>query len=306
MADIVLTQPTAYIYNGYRLPELAILDIYPYAIIFKRGVTKYEALCSASAITITTNDDGEYLLTLTNPYCFCNYDSKNDTNWRYGSVYTSSTNYIITNYKNPMWSTHKITYPDGTVYTAASSKPSALYEGNTTVEDFAIDLYSWTIGLTFGLVDGLGFIDNNMYEEDNYVAPPEPTPIAYTYNGMKLSQLPDWDKETYPYVMLSWSNGSYIKFAYLYIFSEPHHLTVANSDGIMAVGVQSGETYLQSYISILGGGAELCEKTFSTPTLKTATSTSRFTTSPDWSNYDILNSDGTVYLLASDIEPVYE
>ena len=53
------------------------------------------------------------------------------------------------------------------------------------------------------------------------------------------------------------------------------------------------------------GSFELCERTFPTPTLKTATETTRFTSTPDWANYDILNNDGSAYLFASEPIPIY-
>lgn len=116
--------------------------------------------------------------------------------------------------------------------------------------------------------------------------------MNYLYNGIELPELPEWDKETYPYVFMYVINylGKYL--ATLYCFSEPHHLTVPNDKGVYAIGVFLGEKYLT------GGFSELTEETGTDP------NGHRITTSPHWANYDILNNDGTLYLAASDPIPV--
>lgn len=160
----ILKEPTAYIYNGCRLPILDFLDQYPYVLICKKNVFQYELYCAPFPITIETDDKGAYLLVREAPHCI-KYYTQYDKTWRQTYEYTSRSRTYMSSLGAPVWSNHKITYPNGTVYISASNEASELYEGYTEEDNDGIDLYSWTVGLVFGLSDNLSLIENSMFEE---------------------------------------------------------------------------------------------------------------------------------------------
>lgn len=145
------------------------------------------------------------------------------------------------------------------------------------------DLQSFLTGLAMALVSRGQF--------------PKPTaePVAFLYNGVRLPRLPV--VEGYPHIVMRFAGGV---MAYFYAFSEPHHMTMTNSDGSKCVGVTAGETYV--YARCRQGG----DSSFSTPEEIVADNDIFFASVLNWSNYDVLNEDGTIYLAASEPIPVYE
>lgn len=123
----------------------------------------------------------------------------------------------------------------------------------------------------------------------------EKQPIAYLFNGVQLPPLPDWDKETYPYAVIhsAVSGGGY----YLYLHSDTPSVHVESSAGELWYGTPNATTISMhvypsfetewKYQLTYGGASAMLKQVV-------------------WANHDILNSDGSVYLSASDPIPVYE
>ena len=292
--SIVLTKPTACIYNGCRLPVLDFLDKYPYVLICKENVSEYELYCSSSPITIEADDDGDYLLVREAPHCI-KYYTQYDKTWRLTSEYTSRSSHYISSLGAPIWSSHKIAYPNGTVYISASNEPLALYEGYTEEDDDGIDLYSFTVGLVFGLSDDLSLIENSMFEDDDYV-PPAREPVAYLYNGVKLPPLPEWDKEAYPFALII--KGVDEENYWIYASAEKAYY----ADG-------GPITYDLPCVRFYYYPELFPEKDYWTSMTLGEENPYRFGGlfyDMIWSNHGILRSDGSVYFAATEPVPVYE
>lgn len=125
------------------------------------------------------------------------------------------------------------------------------------------------------------------------------------FNGKKLWKLPYWDTDEFPYVCLS-GTGFFLS---MYCFSEPHHNIIEYNGTNPCVGVEAGETYLESRIMYV----DITNTQLPTPEEITATAQNRFFQADVynsdtilWANYDILDKDGNVVLAASEPIPVYE
>lgn len=106
-------------------------------------------------------------------------------------------------------------------------------------------------------------------------------PVAYLYNGVRLPKLPEWDKTAYPYAVLYETDTSY----YLYCFAEAKQATLTGGVSCWGYGCAFG----------LSDGVW---------NPRTALLTGSYTTF--WANYDVYDSDGTLYMSASEPVPVYE
>lgn len=107
----------------------------------------------------------------------------------------------------------------------------------------------------------------------------------YLYNGVELPALPEWDKETYPYAVI-WiafvTNAIYLDILKEFDFSSAGILHTTKEDSLFALC--SGDSWSE---------------------FKASTSDSQIVGSQiKWTNTDILNEDGSVYLAASDPIPV--
>ena len=108
--------------------------------------------------------------------------------------------------------------------------------------------------------------------------------MYYLYNGAELPVLPEWDKQTYPYAVIAKATGSH---RYLFMCVErPYY------DGSK---VQLGSSVLFSNFYAKGTG-----EVWSEPKETTITEYSGIF----WTNTDILNSDGTIYLATSEPIPI--
>jgi hypothetical protein len=106
-------------------------------------------------------------------------------------------------------------------------------------------------------------------------------PIAYSYNGVILPALPEWDREMYPYAVIGLLDGVY-------------HLTYHYT----TFAVYDDGTY---YIPGSGTSAYALtdgEWVFTHLWLKSLTAV--------WANYDMQTDGGTLVLAASEPTPVYE
>lgn len=122
-------------------------------------------------------------------------------------------------------------------------------------------------------------------------------PVAYLYNGVKLPPLPEWDKTKYPYAYIALHTGR--QYARLVCMSvEPVTTSSGSSEYTGANPRGEDIEYLVAEVRVTD--ASWWELT-------------RLTGTPNcdlerllWTNYDVLRTDGTVYLFASDPIPVYE
>lgn len=131
-----------------------------------------------------------------------------------------------------------------------------------------------------------------------YLAASDPIPIYnepvnYLYNGVKLPKLPEWDREVYPYAYIT--VGAVTKKYSLILFSEIEY--GANSNGYYSLNIPAGA----------GMTCSRSSDQWEEPTLLTESKTITIPNSAwIWANFDVLNSDETVYLSASEPVPIYE
>lgn len=112
-----------------------------------------------------------------------------------------------------------------------------------------------------------------------------------TYNGVELPELPEWDKETYPYAVIV--TQTFIYFPYhLIVSTKPMTCDMTNSLVYMS-GVDKHSSYSTEAVA----WDELESATNDMDDFATSTIV--------WANHDILNKDGTVYLAASDPVTTY-
>ena len=114
----------------------------------------------------------------------------------------------------------------------------------------------------------------------------------YLYNGVRLPALPDWDKERYPY-------------AFIYI------VTLDGTTGVHTLVVSSSSVMYYDGNGIICPSANVGQRyTVSGEAWATAARSDDFYIQRDnliytvWSNFDVLNADGSVYVAAS--EPVHD
>lgn len=105
-------------------------------------------------------------------------------------------------------------------------------------------------------------------------------PVAYLYNGVRLPGLPEWDKEMYPFAYIGRNSSG---TCYLWCDDE---VKIASVDGQIL------------FLSALGFVAKDGKWESSTAAGVGATIV--------WSNVDVYDVDGTLYLTASEPVPVYE
>ena len=118
---------------------------------------------------------------------------------------------------------------------------------------------------------------------------PSGTIVGYSYNGVTLPALPEWDKETYPYAYIGHPGTT-----------SPNTDTYRLAFAKVALSVTVGDGY--AYVSALNTiEYDLVDGVW------TEASYTLYSANPIWSNTDILSkADSTVYLAASEPVPVYE
>lgn len=151
--------------------------------------------------------------------------------------------------------------------------------------------------------------DRKAFEEGMILAlvsPPLPhvakkEPIAYSYNGVRLPGLPEWDKEAYPYAFIRCTNiGSFsedTKQVRLLILSEmptsDYNVTFEEAYDCYLTEEAATEAGYDTY-------GKWIEKNFSSQT------GSYLTLQVFWSNFDFFKTDGTLVVAAFEPIPVYE
>lgn len=117
-------------------------------------------------------------------------------------------------------------------------------------------------------------------------------PVAYSYNGVVLPKLPS-EILSQPNIFIGNVDAAAVAFG----FSGTPETWV--SSYVHFVGTKEAGNKVRAQLSSDGTGWEVVENvtdvTFSYPK-----------SSVHWANYDILNTDGTVYLAGSEPVPVYE
>lgn len=114
----------------------------------------------------------------------------------------------------------------------------------------------------------------------------------YLYNGVELPALPEWDATTFPYAtIMPTTSGFYsVRFTAATVFYN-------NSVGNISINDIDADL---RYIYYEFNGSEWVGD----GTVKELSIAFTSSSGATWSNYDILNEDGSVYLAASDPVPV--
>jgi hypothetical protein len=147
-----------------------------------------------------------------------------------------------------------------------------------------LDLKSWLTGCILGVCG----------KPLPIVAKKEPT--AYSYNGVVLPKLPEWDKTEYPYAFIA-DNKSGAVYT-LYVSTE---LWVDRGySGIWHGGSSTAGNAIAFHINDDGSGWQDGKDISSTQ------SSGGLGSPPIWTNVDMYYKDGTLSLEASDPIPVYE
>lgn len=117
----------------------------------------------------------------------------------------------------------------------------------------------------------------------------------YLYNGIELPPLPEWDKTTYPYAYI-YRIMPLSRWCYkLHLTTEPFYGTDINGD--YCIGRHAGDITYKFY----EGDAAWDTEPTTYPNDGVVVSLNE---NLIWSDFDILNTDGSVYLAASDPVPV--
>ena len=121
---------------------------------------------------------------------------------------------------------------------------------------------------------------------------PDKQPTAYSYNGVVLPKLPEWDKTVYPYAVITKTSSGYALFVCQQepaprpaISSDPSYIWFGEYD-YKPMKTNCYEPY--SEWEDITASSIYCSKNIF------------------WTDTDIYNTDGTVYLAASSPIPVYE
>lgn len=122
----------------------------------------------------------------------------------------------------------------------------------------------------------------------------EKEPVAYLYNGVRLPAIPEYDKAAYPYSVITYS-GTTNKNAILCVSDKSP--TMDDNGKLVHANYSK---YVKYYWA--NGSEEWADNGSGV----TTTGTLWPGNSSFWTNTDILNADGSVYLEASEPVPVYE
>lgn len=189
-----------YLYNGIELPALPTWDsaTYPAAVV---------ARClSDEAISIY---GGEYALVFgTRPqwnngnldmYGFHKlyYASGDEWVYQFGSDTSDVLDIAVADFIEVVWTNTDIYTEDGTSVYLAASEPTIESEDNTEETTGMTDNMKAFVKMLL-----CGLVSKGVVKES------EKTPIAYSYNGVVLPKLPEWDKEAYPYAVIYQDNNA--------------------------------------------------------------------------------------------------
>jgi hypothetical protein len=117
----------------------------------------------------------------------------------------------------------------------------------------------------------------------------EPIPVelvGYSYNGTVLPELPEWDKETYPYAWIR-------PYAFGRLLSIQKDVSYAVVEGYENIEYPEDTKFYWT-----GNSGEWIVDRYDRDNM--------ITRGAIWANFDILSTTGAVTLLASNPIPVYE
>lgn len=117
----------------------------------------------------------------------------------------------------------------------------------------------------------------------------------YSYNGVTLPALPERDKVTYPHAVLMYQNTDADDSTYIFLLVSTVEWQVGGTANLFITNDGTGQVYR----ALVDGGTEF-EYVRDAESFTSAAKAKIF-----WTNTDILNTDGSVYLPASDPIPVY-
>lgn len=295
-----------YLYNGVELPDINEVwtdkESYPYAVIWKKSTSvtvdpvRYGLVVSSEPIYWVDGSSVDTLgvITAANTITFeanIYADSPNDAEWAESSRGESYVGSINEGY-DALWANHDVfvcTYSSlldkytvtDTIHMAASEPVPV------STPTFTLDLKSWLIGFALGLCGKpLPFAKK--------------TPIGYSYNGVVLPALPEWDREGYPYAVIMDLKSATNATSDFIVWFLDNPIVFRGSYLSYANGINDG--YAQNYIYNNGDSGWVLneEKTDFWDDLSLSGDLV-------WTNTDILSeADGTVYLATSEPVPVYE
>lgn len=187
-----------------------------------------------------------------------------------------------------------------------------IYEGTDPVRvKPAFCLRSWLTGYVLGLAG------KPMLPESSGKTP-DTQPTAYSYNGVVLPKLPEWDKTVYPYAVIYNS----IKNAELYgtrvkVLTQPvayqeYNILFVNGLNGKTYGVHETSGTYESIDYVLSDSEWVKDPDdfnlrMDIEVISSSASYAGVKGEMLWSNYDINNLvDGGIYLAASEPTPVYE
>lgn len=118
--------------------------------------------------------------------------------------------------------------------------------------------------------------------------------VAYSYNGTVLPELPEWDREMYPYAALNKTSGSMGLLGYYRLLCAATPFACENGTAV---------TYsLPAIYALVKADMDTTVVTMTEVEEASAMALGVVI----WANHDIDSEDGTVYLAASEPVPVYE
>lgn len=159
------------------------------------------------------------------------------------------------------------------------------------------DPTSWRAGFELGLA-GFSF----PYSK------PRRKPTAYLYNGVRLPALPEWDRGVYPYALVLTmrnNDGGGVTFARLTVSTTPLYFDQASQNQVYCTSADGSAIRY-----VIQGAETAADMAWGSGEENTYTSgdciESNLAVIIKWANYDLLDSNGTIYVAESEPIPVYE
>jgi hypothetical protein len=126
---------------------------------------------------------------------------------------------------------------------------------------------------------------------------PQQKLVGYSYNGVVLPALPEWDKTAYPYALISSYDGD-LSYRTLYLLDRVEYY-YHDPDNLNRWSFSLPNGRVRASYNKSRAEWEDFEK-------QNYTVLNVYHNHFKWSNFDVLNEDGSVYIAASDPIPVYE
>lgn len=267
-----------YIYNGVQLPQVPDVDGFAFQSIYVFGNT-YWFFASELQQYISTTDSGDAIHALV-PNVVYWYTPGQNTAWELVGYDVYNGGQLLKFY-DFVWCNKPIE-KDGIV----------VHEGTDPVPVNPVKINPALLVQSFFTGQAIRRMRGKPVETPEEPEEPEKTLIGYSYNG--VGPLPDIEAlpSEFSYRVLVFYSQASVYYAYCFASEriyKNNYLDIVGSYGSMATsyGYEDGTWIFKSEGSMngleMGSWAQ-----------------------PVWSNYDILNADGSVYLAASEPVPVYE